>query len=165
MIKEIDMSYQYASSPEDTTLPPQGEQHHRVALPRDVRELQRVVYNHTTEKQRIHKGMGNDQGRYDSVPYAIIRELWQGTCEENILKHRAYAAARSHHRETNPYNDRFGTGFLDYIGTLNVALDACPFPFQITDRYTLAGYREYALTRVDLSNGGIQVHLPFPMEA
>ena len=164
MFTEFNMSYHYGSgfNQDESTLPPQGSNNHqRVALPRDIRELQKVVFSSTTKKQRIHKGMGNDQGRYDSVPYALLRELWQGTCEENVLKHRAYAAARHNNRETDPYDDRFAVGFLDYIRTLNVVLDATPFPYAITDRYTPAGYREYTLTRTDLANGGIQVHLPF----
>ncbi len=156
------MSYHYDDMMSKSTLPPSGTStHKRVALPRDIRELQKVVYKHTTDKQRIHQGMGNDQGRYDSVPYALLRELWQGTCEENVLKHRAYAAARHNNRETDPYDDRFAKGFLDYIRTLNMVLEATPFPYAITDRYTPAGYREYTLTRTDLVYGGLQVHMPF----
>ena len=162
------MSYHYddmISSDNEPTLPPGGTpSHKRIALPRDIRELQKVVFNSATQQQRKHKGMGNDQGRYDSVPYALLRELWQGTCEENVLKHRAYAAARFNNRETDPYDDRFATGFLDYIRTLNVVLENTPFPYAITDRYTPAGYREYTLTRTDLAYGGIQVHLPFDRE-
>jgi len=155
----------------EATIPPNGEvsggTYRRTALPRNLAQLQKVVWEYSMGRRGdpdryVKKGMGSVNGyRPDAVPYSIIRELWMGTCEGMVLAHRAYAAARENGREVDPYHEDFAKRFRSYVRTLNDVLARTPFPLQITDRPTLAGYTEYTLTRTDLVDGGIQIHLPF----